>query len=109
MSQWISSDALSVLPCWHFSAMYFGYSYTFAIISWIMPEQNSEFTVTMTTTHDMSDHYPSYAHTRTNRKTVFALPPQQQSGDETKSKRCLYHMTLGTPITHELAPNVDGK
>ena len=52
---------------------------------------------------DVSNHV-SYAGARPKTKTVTALPPQQQSGYETTSKRHLYHMPLGTPTTHELSP-----
>ena len=50
-----------------------------------MPEQNLEFTLSSTTSY-MSDH-TSYASARHKRKTVNAIPPQYQFGDETKPKR----------------------
>ena len=65
-----------------------------------MPEQISEFSMTLTPALG----HASYPSVTPKRMTVTAVPPQQQSGDMATPKRCLYDMPLGMPITHLLPP-----
>ena len=68
-----------------------------------MQEQNLELSVTLLPILDVSNHV-LYTGASPRRKYATAPPPQQQSGDETTLKRCLYHVFLRLPITHEQPP-----
>ena len=54
-------------------------------------------------TPDVSNHVLN-ADARPKRRIVATLPSQQQSGDEITPRRCIYHVSLGIPFTHELPP-----
>ena len=64
-------------------------------------KQNSELFMTLTPTPDVSN-YELYADVLHKKKTVTTLPNKQKYGDDTAPKRCLYHVPLVMPITHEL-------
>ena len=59
--------------------------------------------MTLTPGPDMNTH-ALYDDARLKRKTVSALPPYQQPGDETSSEGNPYHVSLGMLIAHELPP-----
>ena len=64
-------------------------------------KQNPEFFLTLTPTPDVSD-YELYADDLLKKKTAIALPSKQKYGDDTTPKRCLYHVILVMPTSHEL-------
>ena len=55
----------------------------------------------MTSTSNVNNH-ALFTGARHEKKTVKALPAQEQPGEETTPKRFPYHITVGVPLTHEL-------